>query len=247
MTTLHSNSPTTDLPVSNSTIESNSSEDTPSIPPRFSSSVVLRNISQYERNESIPMPPIFSRRLDVLPLDVPPNENATEWLNNTNKDLPVINQTETSLNGNFTGFLSNRNKSMNCSSNHIEDVTSPDDLSFNPSIVQQSERLGIEESSIVEETTGNLSAAGITGITLGCIVVVGIICGVTFFLYRNQGFNRPQVLNDRCSNPDSSGYIDDASDNSEEMYSLDNDSFLNSLEAMTIQNYWTDTVKHTKL
>lgn len=36
-------------------------------------------------------------------------------------------------------------------------------------------------------------------------------------------------------------------DNSEEMYSLDNDSFLNSLEAMTIQNYWTDSVKHTKL
>lgn len=36
-------------------------------------------------------------------------------------------------------------------------------------------------------------------------------------------------------------------DNSEEMYSLDNDSFLNSLEAMTIQNYWTENVKHTKL
>lgn len=31
------------------------------------------------------------------------------------------------------------------------------------------------------------------------------------------------------------------------MYSLDNDSFLNSLEAMTIQNYWTENVKHTKL
>lgn len=143
MTTLHSNSPTTDLPVLNSTIDSNTSEDTPSIPPRFSSSVVLRNISQYERNESIPTPPIFSRRLDVLPLDVPPNENATEWINNTNnKDLPVINQTETSLNGNFTGFLSNRIKSINCSSNHSEDVTSPDDLSYKPSIVHQSERLG---------------------------------------------------------------------------------------------------------
>lgn len=36
-------------------------------------------------------------------------------------------------------------------------------------------------------------------------------------------------------------------DNSDELYSLDNDSFLNSLEAMTIQNYWTDSVKHTKL
>ncbi|KAJ3622926.1 hypothetical protein MTP99_019195 [Tenebrio molitor] len=100
-----------------------------------------------------------------------------------------------------------------------------------------------------DEMSGNLTAAGITGITLGCVVIVGVICGVSYFLYRNRGFNRPQVLNDRCSNPDSSGYIDDASvrDNSEEMYSLDNDSFLNSLEAMTIQNYWTDTVKHTKL
>lgn len=36
-------------------------------------------------------------------------------------------------------------------------------------------------------------------------------------------------------------------ENSEEMYSLDNDSFLNSLEAMTIQNYWADSIRHTKL
>lgn len=57
----------------------------------------------------------------------------------------------------------------------------------------------------------NLSAAGITGITVGCIGIVGIVCGVSFIMYRNRGLNRPQVLNDRCSNPDSSGYIDDAS------------------------------------
>lgn len=58
----------------------------------------------------------------------------------------------------------------------------------------------------------NLSAAGITGITVGCIGIVGIVCGVSFIVYnRNRGLNRPQVLNDRCSNPDSSGYIDDAS------------------------------------
>lgn len=31
------------------------------------------------------------------------------------------------------------------------------------------------------------------------------------------------------------------------MYSLDNDSFLTSLEAMTIPTYWTETIKHTKL
>nr|XP_023013775.1 uncharacterized protein LOC111503649 isoform X2 [Leptinotarsa decemlineata] len=118
---------------------------------------------------------------------------------------------------------------------------------LNQSSVQNSERLGVEENDDELSSEGNLSAAGITGITLGCVVTVGILSGISYFIYRNRGFNRPQVLNDRCSNPDSSGYIDDASDNSEEMYSLDNDSFLNSLEAMTIQNYWTDTVKHTKL
>ena len=36
-------------------------------------------------------------------------------------------------------------------------------------------------------------------------------------------------------------------DSSEEMYSLDNDSFLTSLEAMTIPTYWTENIKHTKL
>ncbi|XP_046382709.1 cell surface glycoprotein 1-like isoform X2 [Ischnura elegans] len=168
-----------------------------------------------------------------------------------------------------------------------------------------------------------LDAASIVGISLGSVLLVGAIAGgVGFVLYRRSLYaNKPQTLNDKCSNPDSSGYIDDTlrvssggpprvprpmprsgkeltrgcsqgrrgggrgggvgeggrpqrpgrakiyiqnkgtslpegvhsvmfpspHENSEEMYSLDNDSFLNSLEAMTIQNYWTDSVKHTKL
>lgn len=36
-------------------------------------------------------------------------------------------------------------------------------------------------------------------------------------------------------------------ESSEEMTSLDNDSFLNSLETMTIQNYWADNSKNTKV
>ncbi|XP_034478478.1 uncharacterized protein LOC117784764 isoform X2 [Drosophila innubila] len=81
-----------------------------------------------------------------------------------------------------------------------------------------------------------------------CFTVFGICCTVGtigIVLYRRRYLNKPQAL----SEPDSSVYIDDSTmrDNSDEMYSLDNDSFLNSLEAMTIQNYWTDTVKHTKL
>ncbi|KAK7788785.1 hypothetical protein R5R35_013483 [Gryllus longicercus] len=87
-----------------------------------------------------------------------------------------------------------------------------------------------------------LDAASITGIALGIVVFAGLTGAVSFILYRRRYLNKPQTLNDKCSNPDSSGYIDDSTlrENSEEMYSLDNDSFLNSLEAMTIQNYWTD-------
>ncbi|CAH0562036.1 unnamed protein product [Brassicogethes aeneus] len=153
------------------------------------------------------------------------------------------NLTETCVN------LTDNQMQINASSFNTDNLTYVDDFSINATQVSALETNEVEKASLEADLSGNLSAAGITGITLGCVVIVGLICGVSYFLYRNRSFNRPQVLNDRCSNPDSSGYIDDASvrDNSEEMYSLDNDSFLNSLEAMTIQNYWTDTVKHTKL
>lgn len=97
----------------------------------------------------------------------------------------------------------------------------------------------------LRQNTYFLDAGSISGI---CVVAVAISFAAAFggvFLYRRRYNNKPQAL----SEPDLSVYIDDSTirDNSDEMYSLDNDSFLNSLEAMTIQNYWTDTVKHTKL
>lgn len=96
----------------------------------------------------------------------------------------------------------------------------------------------------------SVDIAAITGSCLATVVLLSTMGSLGFIMYRRRYLNPPQTLNsDKCSNPDSSGYIDDSTirDNSEEMYSLDNDSFLNSLEAMTIQNYWTDSVKHTKL
>ncbi|XP_073993458.1 uncharacterized protein isoform X2 [Rhodnius prolixus] len=89
----------------------------------------------------------------------------------------------------------------------------------------------------------------IAGISVLVIIIVILIGVISFVLYRHLSWNRPQTLSDKFSNDESTGYIDDTAfrENSEEMYSLDNDSFLNSLEAMTIQNYWTDHVKHTKL
>ncbi|CAH2102114.1 unnamed protein product [Euphydryas editha] len=102
---------------------------------------------------------------------------------------------------------------------------------------------------VIDSGGGGMDTGAIAGISFAALVLAALAGSTAFVLYRRRYLNKPQTLNDKCSNPDSSGYLDDSTirDNSEEMYSLDNDSFLNSLEAMTIQNYWTDTVKHTKL
>jgi len=87
----------------------------------------------------------------------------------------------------------------------------------------------------------------ISGASLaGCVIIISFVI-LGYIIYKRSRWNTPQAL-DHCSNADSIGYLDDMfKENSDEMYSLDNDSFLNSLEAMTIQNYWTENVKHTKL
>ncbi|CAG4977151.1 unnamed protein product [Parnassius apollo] len=111
-----------------------------------------------------------------------------------------------------------------------------------PPIIESSRR-------VIDPGSNRMDTGAIAGISFAAVVLAALAGSTAFVLYRRRYLNKPQTLNDKCSNPDSSGYLDDSTirDNSEEMYSLDNDSFLNSLEAMTIQNYWTDTVKHTKL
>lgn len=59
-------------------------------------------------------------------------------------------------------------------------------------------------------TTPRLSAVSITGISFGVIVFAAFVVVTSFVLYRRRYLNKPQTLNDKCSNPDSSGYIDDS-------------------------------------
>lgn len=117
------------------------------------------------------------------------------------------------------------------------------------------------------QSSESLNAGAISGICVAALALCSVVSAAAIVAYRRRFVNKPQAL----SEPDSSGYIDDSTirvsrngpqfqksnnnvpfgsiyqENSDEMYSLDNDSFLNSLEAMTIQNYWTENVKHTKL
>nr|XP_045599075.1 daf-12-interacting protein 1-like [Procambarus clarkii] len=109
----------------------------------------------------------------------------------------------------------------------------------------------------------SLTPGCIVGIVFGVLLSLVVILGVGgFVVWQRRTLNRPKVLgSDRgYAGSDSGGYIDDQvrvsyvnsqidtpKGSPEDLISLDNDSFLNSLESMTIQNLWTDNIRHTKL
>ncbi|KAH8256651.1 hypothetical protein KR026_009187 [Drosophila bipectinata] len=186
----------------------------------------------------------------------PEGEKAPFTLENANKE-DELRRAETEHRSRKSKVLSAEYKHINRYINFSSDTKSllTRSASAAPSISgsgfydgpEGDQESNISSEALAIQRTYFLDAGAISAI---CFTVFGICCTVGtigIVLYRRRYLNKPQAL----SEPDSSVYIDDStmrvSDNSDEMYSLDNDSFLNSLEAMTIQNYWTDTVKHTKL
>ncbi|XP_062537775.1 uncharacterized protein LOC134206095 [Armigeres subalbatus] len=149
------------------------------------------------------------------------------------------------LSTDFRDFVSNGNPNPNASS-YISRAIAFSTQDLQEGIDDQDHPLEEDDYRRSSRSQQRLNVGAISGI---CLASLGLLTGISaalIILYRRYLYlNKPQTL----SEPDSSGYIDDSTirDNSDEMYSLDNDSFLNSLEAMTIQNYWTDNVKHTKL
>lgn len=117
----------------------------------------------------------------------------------SSKRMPVIE-----VDANVDSFNSSNQTTIN-DLNQTEEVTFSKDELFNQSFLHNLEQIKKDDDVPV------ISAAGIVGITLGCITIIASVIFVSFVVYRNRGLNRPQVLNDHCSNLDSSGYIDDAS------------------------------------
>ncbi|XP_034830078.1 uncharacterized protein [Maniola hyperantus] len=207
------------------------------------------------------------------------SNNATEiqtkikWtpINITDTNVSIISLPENTTNLNITiTDYTNMTESQNSTFAKKRNLTRPDfvkedltlegasesrivtekPLSLETAFLQTRIPPNVESSRrIIDSSDGGMDTGAVAGISFAALVLAALAGSTAFILYRRRYLNKPQTLNDKCSNPDSSGYLDDSTirDNSEEMYSLDNDSFLNSLEAMTIQNYWTDTVKHTKL
>lgn len=111
----------------------------------------------------------------------------------------------------------------------------------------------------IESPDYPLAGGAVAGIVLGSIALVALLAGLITYVVLRRPFLK--LLNGHSkSSSENVAYIDDSvrtgymnahielpKENSEEMTSLDNDSFLNSLEAVTIQNYWADTSKNTNV
>ncbi|KAH8237682.1 hypothetical protein KR038_006614 [Drosophila bunnanda] len=186
-------------------------------------------------------------------------EKAPFTLENANKE-DELRRAESEHRSRKSKVLSAEYKHINRYINYSSDTKSLLTRSASAAPSVSGDGAGLYDATAAAGDEGNISSEALAiqrtyfldagAISAICFTVFGVCCTVGtigIVLYRRRYVNKPQAL----SEPDSSVYIDDStmrvSDNSDEMYSLDNDSFLNSLEAMTIQNYWTDTVKHTKL
>ncbi|KOB75954.1 Uncharacterized protein OBRU01_03320 [Operophtera brumata] len=63
---------------------------------------------------------------------------------------------------------------------------------------------------VIEQDESGMDTGAIAGISFAALVLVALAGSTAFVLYRRRYLNKPQTLNDKCSNPDSSGYLDDS-------------------------------------
>lgn len=100
------------------------------------------------------------------------------------------------------------------------------------------------------------TVAGIVVASIGFVCILAAVLGL-FVFRRFRGLHSKTYENkyngDNCSYLDSlqvsyiNNHIELPKESSDEMLSLDNDSFLNSLEAMTMENYWAEDRGSTKV
>ncbi|CAB4060082.1 unnamed protein product [Lepeophtheirus salmonis] len=118
---------------------------------------------------------------------------------------------------------------------------------------------GEEDEPSKESTASGMSTNMLVGIIIGTLLlmIIGTV-GFGVLIYHEKFANKPQTLDDNYANSDSGGIYNFSTTEdffrrishiecggfdigrdtySEEMYNLDNDSFLNSLEAMTFPSY----------
>ncbi|CRK89692.1 CLUMA_CG003449, isoform A [Clunio marinus] len=199
------------------------------------------------------LPPSGEHILTVKSLNITSLDGSDNNLNDSNDTVEIVMTDDESNSTEVTEVSERKSKGLLGYSEEakiVNNISSRSALQVSHqshSAPTNDDLLSSEALFDTDQDNGGITMnAGI--ISIICVGIIGSLSAFSImfvYVYRRRFLNKPQTL----SEPDSSGYIDESSirDNSDELYSLDNDSFLNSLEAMTIQNYWTDSVKHTKL
>lgn len=84
-------------------------------------------------------------------------------------------------------------------------------LSLETTFLQTRVPPNIESSRrVIDPNDNGMDTGAIAGISFAALVLVALAGSTAFVLYRRRYLNKPQTLNDKCSNPDSSGYLDDS-------------------------------------
>jgi hypothetical protein len=84
-------------------------------------------------------------------------------------------------------------------------------LSLETSFLQTRIPPNVESSRrVIDPGEREMDMGAIAGISFAALVLAALAGSTAFVLYRRRYLNKPQTLNDKCSNPDSSGYLDDS-------------------------------------
>lgn len=175
--------------------------------------------------------------LEVIPKNDSITEavpNATQWtvvettdMNVAKIDLEtpkrtnVTNTTETVTSANLTETLNTTKKKNLTRPDFVKDDSSIESalesrivtdkpLSLETTYLQTRIPPNIELYRRVDNSEGGMDTGAIAGISFAALVLAALAGSTAFVLYRRRYLNKPQTLNDKCSNPDSSGYLDDS-------------------------------------
>lgn len=170
----------------------------------------VTNITVTNPVEEIVQPPIQWTVVNIT--DVTPNMTLNT---NTNATVaPFSNLTETQ-NATFASKKRNLTRPdfvKDDGGNVAESrIVTEKPLSLETTFLQTRIPPNVESSRrVIDQGDGGMDTGAIAGISFAALVLAALAGSTAFVLYRRRYLNKPQTLNDKCSNPDSSGYLDDS-------------------------------------
>lgn len=143
--------------------------------------------------------------------------NTTNKINKCKDIVKIVNSTDISQNVSYCNQSSSEKVSKNSTvfNDTIESTTEAINVTLNVTLQSVEPISNISSSNDTfsdnENESTKMSSVSITGITFGVLMFIGILLTTSYILYRRNFTNKLHTLNDKCSNLDSSGYIDDSS------------------------------------